>query len=79
MTAFPLLDEAVALRWIESWDRQQTTYLPHRQEQFDVVAGLVAAVAGPRPRVLDLGCGAGRRRWGQLGVGSHVCSGVRRW
>jgi trans-aconitate methyltransferase len=59
MTTRPLLAEALAVHWIEAWDRQQTAYLPHREEQFDAVAGLVAAVAGPRPRVLDLGCGPG--------------------
>lgn len=59
MSTLVPLDDALALRWIDSWDRQQTTYLPHRQEQFQVVADLVAAAGGPRPRVLDLGCGPG--------------------
>ncbi len=58
MTTRPLIDDAVALHWIEAWDRQQAIYLPYRREQFDVVARLVAAT-GPGPRVLDLGCGPG--------------------
>ena len=59
MTAPTALDVAVTRRWTESWDQQQTAYLPHRLEQFDVVAHLVATAAGPGPRVLDLGCGPG--------------------
>jgi trans-aconitate methyltransferase len=59
MTGHLLLDEAVALHWIDTWDQQQRAYLPRRDEQFDVVARLVRTVAGSAPRVLDLGCGPG--------------------
>jgi SAM-dependent methyltransferase len=45
--------------WLERWDAQQRTYVPEREERFAVIADVVAAVAGDRPRVLDLGCGPG--------------------
>lgn len=45
--------------WLERWDAQQRTYVPEREERFAVIADVVAAVAGERPRVLDLGCGPG--------------------
>jgi SAM-dependent methyltransferase len=45
--------------WLERWDAQQETYLPDREERFEVLIDLLEAVAGPRARVLDLGCGPG--------------------
>jgi SAM-dependent methyltransferase len=45
--------------WLERWDTQQRTYVPEREERFQVIADVVTAVAGERPRVLDLGCGPG--------------------
>jgi SAM-dependent methyltransferase len=45
--------------WSDRWDAQQTRYVPEREERFAVIADVVAAVAGDRPRVLDLGCGPG--------------------
>jgi SAM-dependent methyltransferase len=45
--------------WLERWDTQQRTYVTEREERFDVIADVVTAVAGERPRVLDLGCGPG--------------------
>jgi SAM-dependent methyltransferase len=45
--------------WLERWDAQQRTYVPEREERFDVIADVVTAVAGERARVLDLGCGPG--------------------
>jgi SAM-dependent methyltransferase len=45
--------------WMDRWDAQQTRYVPEREERFAVIADVVAAVAGERPRVLDLGCGPG--------------------
>jgi SAM-dependent methyltransferase len=45
--------------WLDRWDAQQRTYVPEREERFAVIADVVAAVAGDRPRVLDLGCGPG--------------------
>ncbi|ARQ68595.1 class I SAM-dependent methyltransferase [Streptomyces marincola] len=45
--------------WQESWDRQQEWYLPDREERFRVMLDMVEAVAGDRPRVLDLACGTG--------------------
>jgi SAM-dependent methyltransferase len=45
--------------WLERWDAQQQKSLPDREERFEVIVDLLAAVAGPQPRVLDLGCGPG--------------------
>ena len=45
--------------WLDRWDAQQRTYVPEREERFTVIADVVAAVGGERPRVLDLGCGPG--------------------
>lgn len=45
--------------WLDRWDAQQRTYVPEREERFAVIADVVAAVCGERPRVLDLGCGPG--------------------
>lgn len=45
--------------WLDRWDAQQRTYVPEREERFGVIADVVRAVAGDRPRVLDLGCGPG--------------------
>lgn len=45
--------------WLDRWDAQQRTYVPEREERFAVIADVVEAVAGSRPRVLDLGCGPG--------------------
>jgi SAM-dependent methyltransferase len=48
-----------ASTWLERWDAQQETYLPDREEHFEVLIDLVETVAGPAPRVLDLACGPG--------------------
>ena len=46
--------------WQESWDRQQATFLPDREERFGTMLGGVAAVtAGRPPRLLDLAGGTG--------------------
>jgi SAM-dependent methyltransferase len=45
--------------WLERWEAQQQKSLPEREERFEVIVDLLGAVAGPRPRVLDLGCGPG--------------------
>jgi SAM-dependent methyltransferase len=43
--------------WLERWDAQQETYMPDREERFEVLIDLLEMTAGPRPRVLDLACG----------------------
>jgi SAM-dependent methyltransferase len=49
-----------ARMWIGRWDRQQETYIPHREERFGVLLDtLEAACDRPDPLVLDLGCGPG--------------------
>ena len=45
--------------WQESWDRQQETYLPDREERFRIMLDMVEACVGPEPRILDLACGTG--------------------
>ena len=53
------LDPVAARDWIARWDRQQEVYLPDREERFTALIDAVEAGAGPRPLVLDLGCGPG--------------------
>jgi SAM-dependent methyltransferase len=43
--------------WLERWDAQQETYMPDREERFEVMVDLLEMTAGQRPRVLDLACG----------------------
>jgi SAM-dependent methyltransferase len=43
--------------WLQRWDAQQETYMPDREERFDVLIDLLEASAGRHPRVLDLACG----------------------
>ncbi|MEU6511742.1 class I SAM-dependent methyltransferase [Streptomyces sp. NPDC046942] len=45
--------------WQESWDRQQESYMPDREERFRIMLDMVEAFVGPAPRVLDLACGTG--------------------
>lgn len=56
-----MVERHAALAWQESWDRQQESYLPDREERFAVLADLVDCVApADRPvRVLDLAGGPG--------------------
>ncbi|GHG03595.1 MULTISPECIES: class I SAM-dependent methyltransferase [Amycolatopsis] len=49
-----------ARTWISRWDRQQETYVPHREARFTVLLDALEAACGrPDPSVLDLGCGPG--------------------
>ncbi|BEL12336.1 class I SAM-dependent methyltransferase [Actinoplanes sichuanensis] len=46
--------------WQESWDRQQTAFMPDREERFAAMLDAVAAVTdGEAPRLLDLAGGTG--------------------
>ncbi|MGW8061534.1 class I SAM-dependent methyltransferase [Streptomyces ziwulingensis] len=45
--------------WQESWDRQQESYMPDREDRFRTMLDMVGALVGPAPRVLDLACGTG--------------------
>jgi SAM-dependent methyltransferase len=47
----------VTTTWLDRWDAQQETYLPEREERFEVLVDLLEAAAGPAARVLDLACG----------------------
>lgn len=42
-----------------SWDRQQETYMPDREDRLALMLDLVAAQAGSTPRILDLAGGTG--------------------
>ena len=44
---------------LQSWDAQQTGFLPRREARFGVIAEVVREVCGATPAVLDLGCGPG--------------------
>jgi len=51
-----------AASWQESWDRQQESYMPDREERYAALLDVVEAVCaeqGRRPRVLDLAGGTG--------------------
>lgn len=45
--------------WVARWDQMQSYYLVRREERFALLARTVRDVAGPSPRVVDLGCGPG--------------------
>ena len=46
--------------WLARWDRFQESYVPHREEQFDVMLDYVGLWWNGKPvRALDLGCGPG--------------------
>jgi len=45
--------------WVARWDQMQSYYLVQREERFALLARTVRGVAGPSPRVVDLGCGPG--------------------
>ncbi|WP_024873943.1 class I SAM-dependent methyltransferase [Saccharomonospora piscinae] len=48
-------------QWLRRWDRQQTGYLPYREERFTVAVDVLEQVlAGTaEPVIVDLGCGPG--------------------
>ena len=48
-----------ATEWLRRWDAQQQLHIPEREERFGAITAALAAYAGDRPRVLDLGCGPG--------------------
>jgi len=56
-----VLDQVVAERWVERWDRQQERYIADREERFRVIGDVVEHVcaATGTPVVVDLGCGPG--------------------
>jgi SAM-dependent methyltransferase len=53
------LTAAQAKTWLDRWDRQQETYIPDREERFEVIADVVAANGLQMQRIADLGCGPG--------------------
>ena len=55
----PTLSLRAAQAWRARWDRQQTRYIPLREERFDAILEALARSQGARFRALDLGCGTG--------------------
>lgn len=45
--------------WLRRWDRQQTRYLPYREERFNAMFDAIEALLPPDFVALDLGCGPG--------------------
>ncbi len=45
--------------WQQSWDRQQTAYMPDREERYTAQLDVVDAICTRPPRVLDLAGGTG--------------------
>ncbi|MGE3961737.1 MAG: trans-aconitate 2-methyltransferase [Dehalococcoidia bacterium] len=45
--------------WFERWERQQTVYIPRREERFTAMLDLVEELVGPRFTAVDLACGTG--------------------
>lgn len=61
--------------WVRRWDRQQTAYIPHREQRFETMAEIVGALGRRRPRFIDLACGPGslsRRLLERLPLSSSV-------
>jgi trans-aconitate methyltransferase len=55
-----MLTQETARAWIDRWDRQQESGIPHREERFTTLIDAVEAGVGrPDPTVIDLGCGPG--------------------
>ncbi len=54
-----VLDSPQLVRLLVSWDAQQDAYVPQRDRRFHLIAEAVQAACGPRPTILDLGCGTG--------------------
>lgn len=48
-----------ASRWLQRWDAQQQLHIPEREDRFAAITAALAAYAGDRPRVLDVGSGPG--------------------
>ena len=44
---------------LAEYDQRIRTFIPHYQEMLDAAAATVATLAGPEPRVVDLGTGSG--------------------
>ncbi|MGQ4514002.1 methyltransferase domain-containing protein [Streptomyces sp. DW26H14] len=45
--------------WTERWDKQQTAYLPVREQRFDVMSTVTTMLRGEDCTILDLACGPG--------------------
>lgn len=45
--------------WQDSWDQQQTAFMPDREDRFAAILEVVEVQCGSKPRVLDLACGTG--------------------
>jgi trans-aconitate methyltransferase len=45
--------------WLERWDRQQTAYLPDREQRFTAMLDVLEALLPPEFVAVDLACGPG--------------------
>ncbi|HYK93304.1 MAG TPA: class I SAM-dependent methyltransferase [Thermoplasmata archaeon] len=45
--------------WLSRWDRQQSGYMPYREERFNAMIDVVDALPGPALRAIDLASGPG--------------------
>ncbi|MGI0156735.1 MAG: class I SAM-dependent methyltransferase [Thermoplasmata archaeon] len=45
--------------WVDSWDRQQTRYIPFREARFQAIGDALEARFGGAFTAVDLGCGPG--------------------
>lgn len=48
-----------AAAWVRRWDRQQTGYVPDREETFALMLDVLERLGAPPGRLLDLACGPG--------------------
>jgi SAM-dependent methyltransferase len=53
------MNAGTARRLLESWDRQQSAYVAHREARFEVMLSVLELHTGDAPVVLDLACGPG--------------------
>lgn len=44
---------------LQRWDDQQTAFIKHRDQRFNIMVDTIARLAPARPRILDLACGPG--------------------
>ncbi|MBJ7609364.1 MAG: class I SAM-dependent methyltransferase [Candidatus Dormibacteraeota bacterium] len=45
--------------WLDRWEAQQGSYMPDREERFDIIIDAVQALQGDAAHIVDLGAGPG--------------------
>lgn len=51
--------EPSAQELLQRWDAQQTAFIKHRDQRFDIMVDTIRRLAPAQPRILDLACGPG--------------------